>query len=64
MPAVVKQAMDSVRCSKRVVYDSKASLDKKTRYAIQYKSECGSSLTMLGDTVLRGVETLILASVV
>ena len=45
-------------------YGSEASLDKKSWYVIQYKSECGGSLTLVCDRVLRGVAIPILDRVV
>ena len=46
-PAAATQDMDSVWCIEHALYGSEATLDKKSRHAIQYKSECGDSLTLV-----------------
>ena len=59
--------MDDVRCVEHARYGSEASLDKESRYVIQYKSECGGSRTLVmrvATEVLRGVAVLILDYVV
>ena len=63
-PATGKQDMDHVRRVEHALYGSEASLDKKSWYVIQYKSECGGSLTLVCDRVLRGVAIPILDRVV
>ena len=45
MPAAAEQEMHTVRVIEHALYGSEASLDKKSRHVIQYKSECGGSLT-------------------
>ena len=63
-PATGKQDMDNLRRVEHALYGSEASLDKKSRFVIQYKSECGGSLTWVRDRVLRGVAIPILDRVV